>query len=149
MKQLRIITRVMVIDDDHRLLLVRNKDANFWYPPGGGWEYEEESIKDCVVREVAEETGYKVVADNVVWVREFREEGKDKVYFETFWKAHLADDNTQTADTLHDHIDLDVNGAVEEARWFTDEELATIKVLPKRITSISELESLSYDTFFE
>ena len=148
MANLRVITRVMVIHDG-KLLLARNKGANFLYPPGGGWEYDEESLRDCVAREVHEETGYRVVVDNLAWVREFREPEKDKVSIETFWRAHLADDNTQTIETLAEHLDMDENGAVEEARWFSEEDLADIKILPKRITSIAEIESLTYDTFFE
>ena len=129
MKKLRVIARVLTIHQN-RLLLVRNKGANFWYPPGGGWEYEEEVIKECAAREVAEETGYHVDIKNLLWVQEFRE--NDNVYFETFWRAELATANKQDVAGLESHIDLDGNGAVEEAKWFTEAELTDIKVFPER-----------------
>ena len=59
MTRLRVITRALILDGES-VLLARNKDANFWYPPGGGWEFESESLKDSVSREVTEETGFKI-----------------------------------------------------------------------------------------
>lgn len=140
----RIISRVMVVHDD-KILLVRNRGAKFWYPPGGGWEFDQESLADCAVREVAEETGYKVVVKDLVWVREFRED--EKIFLETFWRATLADDNEQTFETLKDHIDLDENGAVEEAHWFTEAELEDIKVLPPIVKTFASIGSEPTETF--
>jgi ADP-ribose pyrophosphatase YjhB (NUDIX family) len=68
MTRLRVITRALILDGES-VLLARNKDANFWYPPGGGWEFESESLKDSVSREVTEETGYKVDVGRLLWVR--------------------------------------------------------------------------------
>lgn len=132
MAEVRIITRVMLVHEN-KVLLVRNRGANFWYPPGGGWEPDQESLSECVAREVNEETGYKVVAKDLVWVREFRE--NDKIMLETFWRAQLADDNEQTFERLSQHVDLDPNGAVEEARWFEPNELDELKVLPPVVKS--------------
>ncbi len=145
MKKLRIIARVLAIHEN-RLLLVRNKGANFWYPPGGGWEYEEEVIKECAAREVAEETGYHVDIKNLLWVQEFRE--NDSVYFETFWRAELATTNKQDVTGLESHIDLDENGAVEEAKWFTEAELVDMKVFPERAkTFMSSVIEVQPDPF--
>ncbi|QQS22285.1 NUDIX domain-containing protein [Candidatus Saccharibacteria bacterium] len=65
MTKLRVIIRALIIDSN-KILLARNKDANFWYPPGGGWEFEDESVKDSVKREVTEETGYSVHVDSLL-----------------------------------------------------------------------------------
>lgn len=132
--------------NEDKILLVRNRDANFWYPPGGGWEFEDESLEECAAREVAEETGYKVTIKDLVWVREFRE-GDEKVFLETFWRAKLADDNTQSTDTLSDHVDLDPNGIVDESRWFTNSELETIKVLPEIVKTFASLDPETTSTY--
>jgi ADP-ribose pyrophosphatase YjhB (NUDIX family) len=135
MSQLRVLTRTLVIDNSE-ILLVRNKDANFWYPPGGGWEYEHETITECAAREVSEETGYKVTIDRLLWLQEFHTEGK--IFFETFWLAKLDTSNTQSKDQLAQHIDLDPSGMVEEARWYTQDELSNLKVFPKRIKTYQD-----------
>ena len=144
MKKLRTISRVMVVNED-KLLLVRNRGANFWYPPGGGWEFEEESLAECAAREVAEETGYKVVVKDLIWVREFRED--EKVFLETFWRASLSADNTQSTDTLSDHIDLDPNGIVDEAQWFSSAEIADLKVFPEIVKTFATLPEESTTTY--
>lgn len=145
MKKLRIIARVLTIHQA-QLLLVRNKGAKFWYPPGGGWEYENEVIKECAAREVAEETGYHVDIKNLLWVQEFRE--GDNVYFETFWHGELAMANKQDDIGLESHVDLDENGAVEEARWFTEADLIDMRVFPERAkTFMSSIAKIQPDPF--
>jgi 8-oxo-dGTP pyrophosphatase MutT (NUDIX family) len=48
--------RGVVRDDDGRVLLIRRSDNGFWALPAGAMELGE-SIADCAVREVQEETG--------------------------------------------------------------------------------------------
>ena len=58
---LRVVTRVITYDSENQqVLLVKNHDQDYWYPPGGGWEYDKENIIECAEREVYEETGLKV-----------------------------------------------------------------------------------------
>lgn len=138
MKKLRVIARALVVKDD-KILLVRNKEANFWYPPGGGWEYDEETIIECVIREVSEESHYKVTVDRMLWLQEFHESDQS-IFFETFWLTRL--DGTQqqpTDEEIKHHIDLDPNGAVEELRWYTQDSLTNITVFPKRIKQYQQL----------
>jgi ADP-ribose pyrophosphatase YjhB (NUDIX family) len=130
MSQLRILARALVIHNS-KILLVRNKGANFWYPPGGGWEYETETITECASREVKEETGYDVVVDRMLWLQEFHTEGK--TFFETFWLTRLDAPTPEHESELERHIDLDPDGMVEEGRWYTQDELVSLKVFPKRV----------------
>lgn len=127
MLQLRVLARVLVVEDS-KILLVQNKGADYWYPPGGGWEYEHETITECAAREVVEETGYEVSIDRLLWLQEFHTEGK--IFFETFWLASI---DAVQEDGLESHVDLDPNGVVEEARWFTQDELTDLKVFPVRV----------------
>ncbi|MFC6706859.1 NUDIX domain-containing protein [Flexivirga alba] len=49
----------VVQDERARILLIRKVDNDLWALPGGGHDIGE-SIRDTVVREVLEETGYRV-----------------------------------------------------------------------------------------
>lgn len=126
---LRNVTRVVTFDPESRkILLVKNQGQNFWYPPGGGWEYEKENILQCAEREVSEETGLKVSVKRLLYVQEFRGR-ENEVNFESIWLA-LPVSNT-TLDELH--VDEDVDGKVEIAKWFSREELLSVTVYPERL----------------
>src|SRR5262245_42319782 len=64
----RIAAYGLCVDDDGRALLVRasagSANAGRWVRPGGGVEHGEDP-SDAVVREVAEETGLRVVVDRL------------------------------------------------------------------------------------
>jgi 8-oxo-dGTP diphosphatase len=63
----RIAARGLVIQNN-KLLLVSD-DGKYWYLPGGRLEGAE-SLKECVEREVYEETGLVVKVDNLLHVQE-------------------------------------------------------------------------------
>ncbi len=54
----RISVKAAIIDDDGRILLLREKDGS-WELPGGGLEHGEDP-KEALTREIAEETGMSV-----------------------------------------------------------------------------------------
>ena len=125
----RILARVVTYDvDENKILLVKNRGMDFWYAPGGRWEHEKENILEAASREVEEETGLQAEITRFLYLQEFHAT-KDTIFFETFW---LAKPKKHT--TLNKlHIDIDPNGQVEEARWFSKEELQELKVFPKRL----------------
>lgn len=49
-----------VIIKDHKLLLLKKFSKNYYETPGGKTE-KDESIEDCLVRELQEEIGIKVI----------------------------------------------------------------------------------------
>ncbi len=55
----------VVEDDDGRILMIHKTDNDLWALPGGGHDIGE-SIRDTVVREVREETGYDVEVTNII-----------------------------------------------------------------------------------
>ncbi|MDO8600429.1 MAG: NUDIX domain-containing protein [bacterium] len=127
--EIRIVTRVVVYDSEGRkVLLVKNRGQDFWYPPGGGWDYNKENIIECAEREVLEETGLSVKIIRLLYVQEFHE-GLDTISFEIIWLANPI--ATATLNKLH--IDQDVDGKVEKAEWFSEKELQDIKVFPERL----------------
>jgi ADP-ribose pyrophosphatase YjhB (NUDIX family) len=126
---IRFLARTITYDQGpKKILLVKNKGAEFWYAPGGGWEYENESVLECAKREVYEETGITVEIKRLIYVQEFHESPRT-IYFETFWLAFPAGGQSLN----ESHIDLDPKGAVEAARWFGQEELRDLTVFPNRL----------------
>lgn len=57
-----------IVDDGAgRILLERRSDNGWWGLPGGAMDIGE-SFADCVIREVREETGLRVVIDRIVGI---------------------------------------------------------------------------------
>ncbi|MGH7241176.1 MAG: NUDIX hydrolase [Candidatus Saccharimonadales bacterium] len=54
----RAAVKVLIMDELGRLLVTQNKDGE-WEIPGGGWEHDE-TLLQCVTREMDEELGAKV-----------------------------------------------------------------------------------------
>jgi 8-oxo-dGTP diphosphatase len=126
---IRIISRVVVYDQENKkILLAKNKGANFWYPPGGGWEYEHENILECGVREIKEEAGVDIEIGRLLYVQEFHAT-PDTIFLETFWLGAPL----KNQDLLKSHADLDPNGQVEMVKWFDKGSLQELTVFPKRL----------------
>jgi len=49
----RVSVKALIFDDQKRLLVFQDKNG-FWEIPGGGWD-REESLEDCIRREIKEE----------------------------------------------------------------------------------------------
>lgn len=123
---LGVIARAIIINKTQdKILLVKNKDGDFWYPPGGNWEPEQESIKDCAVREVKEETGLDIELLKFMYAQEFRNEKRGKAMIELFWLCEAEEKE------INEHIDQDENGQVELAKWFDKEDLQDKKIFPE------------------
>ena len=123
---LGIISRAIIVNKTKdKILLVKNKDGDFWYPPGGNWELEKESIKDCAIREAKEETGFDVKLLKFMYSQEFRNEKRGKAMIELFWLCEVEEKE------INGHIDQDANGQVELTQWFRKEDLQDKVVFPE------------------
>ncbi len=62
-----VVPSVVAVVEDHdgRVLMIHKTDNNLWALPGGGHDIGE-SIRETVVREVREETGYDVEVTGIV-----------------------------------------------------------------------------------
>lgn len=124
----RIVTRVIIYKDG-KILLSRNEGANHWYPGGGGLE-DNETLTECVIREVLEETGQEVKVIDLMYVQEFyfSENERSLEFF------YLASPTAESADNFNHH-DTDESGnlKIEENRWFSEEEIKRedIKIFPE------------------
>ena len=63
-----------IVISDNKILLSYEVNSDQWFIPGGGVE-DNESLADCCVRELAEETGYIVKAnEHFLTINEYYEE---------------------------------------------------------------------------
>lgn len=111
--KLQIAARALVVKEN-KLLLVSN-EGDFWYTPGGRLNANE-TLSDCIVREVKEETGIDIQASEIISVYDFFDRKnnihKVEVYFITKIKSDIIPKNWKDAD-----------GPVKFVRFFSHEEL--------------------------
>jgi len=127
---------------DNTILLVRNHGQDWWYMPGGEWNYAEEDICECVKREVFEETGIHVNIVKFGYVQNIFMKEKNSIWLELFWLAVPVDKKQ----ILITHIDE--FGLVAEAKWFNKTEILQIKIYPEIIKQIfwKDVESILNET---
>lgn len=83
--------RAIVLDEDQRMLLVRQRheDRDIWMVPGGGIE-DGENAAEAAIREVKEETGLDIGVDGLLWhVEEVSGRGQR---FVNFFLCHVTGD---------------------------------------------------------
>ncbi|MDX1903006.1 MAG: NUDIX hydrolase [Thermonemataceae bacterium] len=64
-----------ILIENEKILLVKHQmseNSHLWSPPGGGLQFGE-SIKNCLKREFAEETGLSISVGNFLFINEFLE----------------------------------------------------------------------------
>ncbi|MEV0939440.1 MULTISPECIES: NUDIX domain-containing protein [Micromonospora] len=107
--------RAVVRDDDGRVLLIRRSDNGQWALPAGAMELGE-SIADCAVREVREETGLRALRVSAFALYTGPDRTHTNMYGHTYqifttafrvdeWDGELArvTDETTDAAFLHPH----------------------------------------------
>ncbi len=111
-----------IVVEDSKILLVHHVFAggdNFWVPPGGKLEGEE-SIFDCAVREVREETSPDVSPGGIFWIEELVDGDLH------FVKFHICCQRLAGAPDVsrvpEDHV--------VEARFFSLDELHEVRHFP-------------------
>lgn len=116
-----------VIPRDGVLLLVCHQKpdrAPYWVLPGGRLE-PGESIPECAVREISEETGLRAHFDGILYVSEFSREGRHTVdvtvRVTAEGEAELGTDP---------EITPGAEPTLKELRWVEAEELREIELLP-------------------
>ena len=152
----RVGARVLFVDDtgpEPRLLMIPGHDPHlparsFWFTPGGGLE-PGESAREGAVRELLEETGFRLEPDELtgpVWRRTavFDFASRPYTQHEEFYVGWLAD-----ADARPTSTQAFTPGEVEtidEVAWATSAELGadTREVFPARLLAPWE-EFLSWD----
>ena len=118
-----------VVERGGDLLLVRHKKPDrdaYWVLPGGRLE-PGETIPECAVRELAEETGLAVSFSGVLYVDEFLREGRHTVDVVARMTLEGDDDAVLGSDP---EVAPDAEPTLKEVRWVSVDELRGIELLP-------------------
>lgn len=124
MFDLRVITSVVLVDEEGRFLLgKRSMDEDvfpgLWSVPGGKVEHGDgtpvhDVLEKNVQKEIKEEVGVDVEVDDYI---QSHSDGKNKIYI--IFKGHITDGTPEPLDET------------EEVRWFSFDELEPEKLCPE------------------
>ena len=141
--------RVVILDDDGRVLMLRQHHENrdIWMVPGGGIEEGENAI-DAAKREVKEETGLDIEVGKLIWHVEEVSEKKGQ-RFVNFFLGSIKGGSA--------HIGMDPERApgeqvLREIRFMSREEIEKLEVLypeylKDELWKFIEKDYLDYDAF--
>jgi len=129
-----------VILHENRLLLVNawaDPARDLWCAPGGGVE-RGQSLPDNLAREVHEETGLTVSVGPPCLVNEFHDPGGSFHQVEIFFRCKI------TAGRL-DPAWRDPDGVVTRRGFFTQDEVAGLRLKPSSLAQIAWGRGFAYD----
>ena len=118
-----------VVEQDGRILLVRHQKPGrdpYWVLPGGRLE-PGETIPECAVRELAEETGLTARFSEVLYVSEFMSEGRHTVDVTVRATADASEEARLGNDP---EVEEGSEPTLAELRWVEASEIGEIGLLP-------------------
>ena len=121
-----------VVERGGELLLVRHEKPDrdaYWVLPGGRLE-PGETIPECAVRELAEETGLAASFSGVLYVGEFLREGRHTI--DVVARVTL-EGNDEAVLGSDPEVAPDDEPTLREVRWISVDELRGIELLPDSV----------------
>lgn len=127
----RVRVAALIVENDHVLLVQHvhpDTGDEWWIPPGGGVEDVDDSLFDCVRREVFEESGLAVALGRIIYIREFVDTENDTYHLELFmsstdYSGELTIKNIQGTG-IDEHF-------IKDARWIHKDEVQNLVVYPE------------------
>ncbi len=123
-----------IVIKENKILLVKSiySESGFewWGPPGGGLEDVDKDIHACAIRETCEETGYTIETNDILYISEFLDPKFDSHNLEIFLKGKIVCGKIEVKDPLCRKCE---GLLIEEARWFSKDELTNLNVFPEII----------------
>lgn len=139
-RPIRLAVRALILQDN-KLLLVNAYGGNksdLWCAPGGGAE-PGQSLPENLQREVYEETGLSIEVGDPCLVNEFHDPARGFHQTDLYFRAVI------TEGTLSESW-ADPEGIVSKRRFFTREELSTIRFKPDSLPEAAwRLGPIRYD----
>ena len=151
----RRAARVVLLDPDGRVLLVRGHDADqpdrsWWFTVGGGIDAGE-SARDAAVREVFEEAGLRLDPEQLVGpvatrTAEFDFFTRTVRQSEVFFLAHVSPSQVEQGLTRSGWTEVE-NSFMDEISWRTLAELeaSEIEIFPRRLADLVRGLSAGWD----
>ena len=124
-----------LIVKDNSILLVKHVHPEtkyeWWVPPGGGVEQEDNTIFDAAKREVWEETGLNVkVREEFSYIREFFDEENNTLNLEIFVGAEIINGDLKINNIYGNGRD---EYYIKSVKWISKGELNEIEIFPEII----------------
>ena len=122
------IAQKVIIEQDKKILLVQDprEKNDIWELPGGRMNIDEDP-REAVQREFVEEMGVGINVGQVVHMEQFIQGNEGKRAFVIVYDAKLSDGEAV--------FDIDKR-EVSEVKWFSKEEVATLKLYPEYTRAI-------------
>ena len=129
----RIRAAALITKGDSILLVHHEQDGrDWWVPPGGGLEGDE-TLVDCVRREVAEETNLAPAVGDLVYIRQFVERRTNTHHLELFF--HVPEVSGELAAEVVDGADPHQH-QILEVRYVSRADLHSITVVPVQLRDL-------------
>ena len=128
--EVRVRAAAIIVQGDSVLLVQHHQpgtDNVWWVPPGGGRQGSE-TLRECALREVFEETGLSVVLGDIVYVREFIAPEIQQHNFEFFFMARSYAGDVTIANLVEGDLDAEI---IREARFMRRSEMGSLTVYPE------------------
>lgn len=129
---IRPAAAVALVSKDERILMLRRADSNNWTMPGGTMKFNE-SLQECAIREVFEETGLNVEIVDIIGiytdpeVRVAYSDGEVRQEFTVLYYGHIKGGNEQIDDESM------------ELRWINMDKLSEIHMATSQKKRIKDV----------